>query len=209
VFLSTTHWRYWWRQVVSFITRCYARRPKSSLKMNRRMVGSRTSLHTLHETQKSDSILCVFIKLIDTHMSKTTFIYHKLLISLKRFGRFDSFYNKHLENTKRDYFSRTTAESSKLKQRGLSKWTFSMYYDDNIWLLEIRSPWQKAICKYATQMWLLSSNFKHAEKLWCIFHYPYQQMHNIHTLTQFCMLLVLPQFDSSASSSGSLNFLLC
>jgi len=98
--------------------------------MNRRLVGSRTSLHTLHEAQKSDSILCVFIILIDIHV-KTAFIYYKLLISLQRFGRCDSFHNKNIEDTKRDYYSRTMAESSKLKQAGLSKWTLSMYYDDN------------------------------------------------------------------------------
>jgi len=157
--------------------------------MNRRLVGFRTSLHTLHEAQKSDSILCVLIILTDTHISKTALIYNKFFISLQRFGRFDSFHNKHLEDTKRDYFSRAIAESSKIKQTGLSKWTISMYYDENIWLLEIRPPWwQKDMCKYSTQMWLLSSNFKHAEKLWHIFYYPNQQMHNTFTFTKFYIL---------------------
>jgi hypothetical protein len=84
--------------------------------------------HFARGTKKWFYSVCVH----NTHWhTRQNSLYYKLLISLQRFGRCDSFHNKNLEDTKRDYYSRTMAESSKLKQAGLTKWILSMYYDDN------------------------------------------------------------------------------
>jgi hypothetical protein len=180
--------------------------------MNRRLVGSRTSLHTLHKAQKSDSILCVCVHNTHGHTHvKTAFIYYKLLISLQRFGRFDSFHNKNLEDTKTDYYSRTRAERSKLKQTGLSKWTLSMYYDDNYdclksdphddWKIYVRTLLKCSSCQVISSMLRKTDVFFITETNKCI-TYIY--------LNKILYIVRTPRcFDSSATPSGSLNVLVC